>query len=144
LRAGILQPRSWQRADRTHDRLVRRKWPQALRHDGAALAQQGRMAIGRSRGSRFRIADDMARSAVCRVSADAYRPDASRRLLRAPPQAALGSRGNDAQDVASALACSDTPSFFCRLVDDVVYWNTIRALGSTTCFAACAISAASW
>ncbi len=37
-----------------------------------------------------------------------------------------------------------TPSFFCRLVEEVVYWNTIRSPGLATRLAACAISAASW
>ena len=26
-------------------------------------------------------------------------------------------------------ACGATPSFFCKLVDDVVYWNTSRFSG---------------
>ena len=37
-----------------------------------------------------------------------------------------------------------TPSFFCRLVDDVVYWNVTFASGFAYLNAACAISAASW
>ena len=37
-----------------------------------------------------------------------------------------------------------TPSFFCRLVDEVVYWNTMRSPGLTMRLAACAISATSW
>src|SRR3569833_381652 len=37
-----------------------------------------------------------------------------------------------------------TPSFFCSLVLDVVYWNTILSAGLMWCLAACAISAASW
>src|SRR5262249_30731607 len=34
-----------------------------------------------------------------------------------------------------------TPSFFCSLVLDVVYWNTILSVGLMWCLAACAISA---
>jgi hypothetical protein len=30
---------------------------------------------------------------------------------------------------AGCGACGATPSFFCRLVDDVVYWNTKRFSG---------------
>ncbi len=42
------------------------------------------------------------------------------------------------------LAGHATPSFFCRLVEDVVYWNTMRSPGLTMRLAACAISATSW
>src|SRR6202022_1660724 len=37
-----------------------------------------------------------------------------------------------------------TPSFFCRLDDDVVYWNTSRLSGKKKRAAFCAISAPSW
>jgi hypothetical protein len=37
-----------------------------------------------------------------------------------------------------------TPSFFCKLDDDVVYWNTTRFSGKTYRLAFCAISAPSW
>lgn len=40
--------------------------------------------------------------------------------------------------------CQATPSFFCRLVDEVVYWKMMRRSGLMCRAAACAISAASW
>src|SRR5215510_14943926 len=37
-----------------------------------------------------------------------------------------------------------TPSFFCKLVEEVVYWNTSRLPGKQYWYAFCAISAPSW
>src|SRR5215469_2021007 len=37
-----------------------------------------------------------------------------------------------------------TPSFFCRLEEDVVYWKRSFSFGRQIWNAACAISAASW
>ena len=47
-------------------------------------------------------------------------------------------------DLGEGVRAQITPSFFCRLDEEVVYWNTIRFCGKTMCTAACAISAASW
>src|SRR5215510_5814312 len=37
-----------------------------------------------------------------------------------------------------------TPSFFCKLVEEVVYWNTSRLPGKQYWYAFCAINAPSW
>ncbi len=49
-----------------------------------------------------------------------------------------GKEEPDAADVKPRPASS------CRLVDEVVYWNTTRSPGLTMRLAACAINAASW
>ncbi len=46
-------------------------------------------------------------------------------------------------DPTAEAAQAFTPSFFCRLVDDVVYWKTTFWSGLTIRFAACAMRAAS-
>src|SRR5580700_4634814 len=48
---------------------------------------------------------------------------------------------------AVAVGCADlhaTPSFFCRLDDEVVYWKRSFSFGRQIWNAACAASAASW
>ena len=55
----------------------------------------------------------------------------------------IAGRADELRPNTAASAIHATPSFFCRLVDDVVYWKTMRSPGLTMRLAACAISATS-
>ncbi len=123
---------------------LRKPFPAAVRHaDGSTLAAHvvaghadafpavprrpvlsgGIHASGGSRPARHRSRRDAGRPHGHAVAAGRARRPA-RRLPGHEPQI--------------------TPSFFCRLEDDVVYWKTMRLSGSTICAAAWDISAASW
>ena len=87
------------------------------------------------------------RPPLCRSLSGAAFAPALKRAFDAPADAAPLARRRRSSSTSrrpSDRVAQATPSFFCRLVDDVVYWNTMRSFGWTIRLAACAISAASW